>query len=48
MKITDAMLKQIYAHGRETYPRECFGFLVGEGRDGGTVRQPTYSVSKTY
>ena len=39
MKITDAMLKQIYRHGRETYPRECFGFLVGLAGDGGTVRR---------
>lgn len=29
MKITDAQLKLIYAHAAETYPRECFGFLVG-------------------
>ncbi len=39
MKITDAMLKQIYRHGREIYPRECFGFLVGLADEGGTVRQ---------
>ncbi len=29
MRITDAHLKQIYAHAAETYPYECFGFLVG-------------------
>ena len=29
MKITDAQLKQIYAHAKETYPRECCGFLLG-------------------
>jgi proteasome lid subunit RPN8/RPN11 len=29
MNITDAHLKQIYAHAKETYPHECFGFLVG-------------------
>jgi proteasome lid subunit RPN8/RPN11 len=39
MKITDALLKQIYTHGKETYPRECFGFLVGTRDDGGSVRQ---------
>ena len=39
MKITDGLLKEIYAHGRETYPRECFGFLVGQDEDGGSVRQ---------
>ncbi|MEM7029431.1 MAG: M67 family metallopeptidase [Chloroflexota bacterium] len=39
MKITDGLLKEMYAHGRETYPRECFGFLVGQGVDGGSVRQ---------
>ena len=39
MKITDAMLKQIYAHGKESYPSECFGFLVGLFAGGGSVRQ---------
>ena len=39
MKITDGLLKEIYAHGRETYPHECFGFLVGRDEDGGSVRQ---------
>ena len=29
MKITDAQLKQIYAHAKEIYPRECCGFLLG-------------------
>ena len=38
MKITDVMLKQIYAHGRETYPQECFGFLVGLFDEAGAVR----------
>jgi proteasome lid subunit RPN8/RPN11 len=37
MKITDAQLKQIYAHAAETYPNECFGFLVGVFGDGGRV-----------
>ncbi len=37
MKITDAQLKQIYAHAAETYPNECFGFLVGLPDDGGRV-----------
>ena len=39
MKITDGQLKQIYAHGKETYPRECFGFLVGQADAGGVVRR---------
>ena len=39
MKITDSLLKQIYAHGKEAYPGECFGFLVGSGSGGGSVRQ---------
>jgi proteasome lid subunit RPN8/RPN11 len=39
MKITDGQLKQIYTHGGETYPRECFGFLVGRPEAGGTVRR---------
>jgi proteasome lid subunit RPN8/RPN11 len=39
MKITDAQLKQIYAHARETYPHECCGFLLGSFEGGGLVRQ---------
>lgn len=39
MKITDAQLKQIYAHAKETYPHECCGFLVGNLEDGGLVRE---------
>ena len=38
MKITDAQLKQIYAHAKETYPHECCGFLLGIFDDG-LVRQ---------
>jgi proteasome lid subunit RPN8/RPN11 len=37
MKITDAQLKQIYAHAKETYPYECCGFLVGEFDNSGLV-----------
>jgi proteasome lid subunit RPN8/RPN11 len=37
MKIADAQLKQIYAHAEETYPHECFGFLVGIFDAGGLV-----------
>lgn len=33
MKITDAQLKQIYAHAKETYPHECCGFLLGNFDD---------------
>ncbi len=39
MKITDAQLKQIYAHAKETYPFECCGFLLGSFDEGGLVRQ---------
>jgi proteasome lid subunit RPN8/RPN11 len=39
MKISDAQLKQIYAHAKESYPHECCGFLLGEFSDGGLVRQ---------
>jgi proteasome lid subunit RPN8/RPN11 len=39
MKITDAYLKQIYAHAAETYPYECFGFLVGIFDAGGLVHR---------
>ncbi|MBE7550791.1 MAG: M67 family metallopeptidase [Anaerolineales bacterium] len=39
MKITDAQLKQIYAHAKEIYPAECCGFLLGSFDEGGLVRQ---------
>lgn len=39
MKITDAQLKQIYAHAKETYPYECCGFLLGSVEEGGLVQQ---------
>lgn len=39
MKITDAQLKQIYAHAEEAYPHECFGFLVGTFDAGGLVQR---------
>lgn len=39
MKITDAQLKQIYAHAQETFPYECCGFLLGTFEDGGLVRR---------
>lgn len=39
MKIIDAQLKQIYAHAEETYPHECFGFLVGTYDAGGLVHR---------
>ena len=39
MKITDAQLKQIYTHAKETYPHECCGFLLGTFDNGGRVQQ---------
>jgi len=39
MKITDAQLKDIYAHAKDSYPHECCGFLLGHFKDGGLVRQ---------
>ncbi len=39
MKITDAQLKQIYAHAKETYPHECCGFLLGDFTDGGLANE---------
>jgi len=39
MKVTDYQLKQIYAHAKETYPHECFGFLVGTYDGGGHVHR---------
>ena len=39
MKITDVQLKQIYSHAEETYPYECFGFLVGTFDAGGLVHR---------
>ncbi|GIK36181.1 MAG: Mov34/MPN/PAD-1 family protein [Chloroflexota bacterium] len=38
MKITDAQLKQIYAHAKEIYPAECCGFLLGSFDESGLVR----------
>jgi proteasome lid subunit RPN8/RPN11 len=38
VKITDAQLKQIYAHAKESYPHECCGFLLGT-LDDALVRQ---------
>ncbi len=37
MRITDAQLKQIYQHARETYPYECCGFLLGSFEEAGMV-----------
>lgn len=37
MKITDAQLKQIYAHAEKSYPYECCGFLIGHFANGGRV-----------
>jgi len=37
LRISDAHLKQIYAHAAETYPHECFGFLVGTFDEEGLV-----------
>jgi proteasome lid subunit RPN8/RPN11 len=39
MKLTDAGLKQIYAHALQSYPHECFGFLLGSFDGGGRVCQ---------
>ena len=39
MIISDAQLKQIYAHAAEAYPHECFGFLVGTFDSGGLVHE---------
>ena len=39
MQITDAQLKQIYAHAAEIYPYECCGFLLGDFGDSGLVHQ---------
>lgn len=39
MRITDAQLKQIYAHAGDTYPYECCGFLLGSFTEGGLVQQ---------
>jgi len=39
MKVTDACLKQIYAHAAASYPAECFGFLLGTFDRTGTAYQ---------
>ena len=46
MKITDAHLKEIYAHAKETYPFECCGFLLGEFSGDGLVRQVRRAVNQ--
>ena len=46
MKITDAQLKQIYAHAAETYPYECCGFLLGVYDHNGLVRQVQRAVNQ--
>jgi proteasome lid subunit RPN8/RPN11 len=48
MKITDAQLKEIYAHAKETYPRECCGFMLGHFEPGGAqVRHIRQAVNQT-
>lgn len=48
MKITDAQLKEIYTHAKETYPRECCGFMLGEFEPGGAqVRQIRRATNQT-
>jgi proteasome lid subunit RPN8/RPN11 len=38
LKIKDALLRKIHAHGVETYPHECCGALLGrDGEDGRVV-----------
>jgi len=39
MKIADAQLKRIYVHAADSYPRECFGFLIGSFEEGGQVHR---------
>jgi proteasome lid subunit RPN8/RPN11 len=46
MKITDAHLKEIYAHAKETYPLECCGFLLGQFSGGGLARQVRRAVNQ--
>jgi proteasome lid subunit RPN8/RPN11 len=46
MKVTDAQLKQIYAHAKETYPHECCGFLLGSFDNGGLVRQVRWATNQ--
>jgi len=39
MKITDLALKAIETHAAESYPRECFGFLLGKSPVDHWIRQ---------
>jgi|YNPNPStandDraft_1061719.scaffolds.fasta_scaffold117163_2 proteasome lid subunit RPN8/RPN11 len=39
MRISAQCLRQIFSHATETYPYECFGFLVGISEGGGTVHR---------
>jgi len=47
MKITDAHLKQIYAHATETWPQECCGFLLGRVEQGGLVCRVERAVNQS-
>jgi len=46
MRITDAQLKQIYAHAKETYPYECCGFLLGTFEHDGQVQQVQPAINQ--
>jgi len=37
MRISWRDLRQILSHAAETYPYECFGFLMGRAEEGGVV-----------
>jgi proteasome lid subunit RPN8/RPN11 len=42
LKLPRPLLDEMYAHGEETFPRECCGILVGtKGGDGGRERVVT-------
>ena len=47
MKITDALLKQIYTHAESTYPFECCGFLLGSFDDGGFVHRVRQATNQS-
>ncbi|HVF89759.1 MAG TPA: Mov34/MPN/PAD-1 family protein, partial [Blastocatellia bacterium] len=42
IRVKKEHLEAINAHGEETYPHECCGFLLGSSEDGVNVLQDVY------
>lgn len=48
MKVPESILDAIRAHGRETYPEECCGFLLGSSTAEGNVVTSLYRVDNKH